>query len=100
MEESYSSDNWIDDTRMEDCRMCLVGWFEKLVGIEPMTLKEFSSVKSELAEILHTFFPTRVRRDKALSTAKVCTCLEKLQLPYSVVESRIDRRKKYQIVRK
>lgn len=100
LEESYSPENWVDDTKTEDCRKRLMGEFEKLVGTEPMTLKEFSTVKSELAAILHTFFPTQVRRDRALSTAKVCAILKKMQLPYAIVEVRDDRKKNYQIVRK
>lgn len=100
LEESYSPENWVDDTKTEDCRKRLMGEFEKLVGTEPMTLKEFSTVKSELAAILHTFFPTQVRRDRALSTAKVCAFLKKMQLPYAIVEVRDDRKKNYQIVRK
>ena len=98
VEDTYSSDNWVDEHKSERCRNELKEYFEKYVGGEPMELKVFSEFKKTFAKILHEFYPDeQFRSNRSVSTKKLLQKIEELGLPYTVSTKIVNRNKLYTI---
>lgn len=100
LESSYNPEKWLDEEDVLECRKQIAVLLNQK-GDSWMDVKAFSVFKTEIANIMHEFFPDVVSRgNRPLATKKLTECLERLKLPFQIIEGQRNRKKAFWIIHK